>query len=108
MRAEVHLAPSHLSRLVYSDGGGAALMHGYRAGEFVKQATVAIPVLMTGEEAAEEMFDLTNNPSRQDERELRYGNYRSVSVGDIIVVEEQPELVSTWRCDSTGWTKVAF
>jgi hypothetical protein len=108
MRAHIHLAPPHLSRLAYTPGGGASLMHGYRAGEFNKQATVAIPVLMTGEEAAEEMFDLTNNPSRQGEREQRYGYHRSVSVGDIIVVEEQPGLTTTWRCDSTGWTKIAF
>ena len=54
-----------------------------------------------GEEAAEEAFDLTNNPSRQDERENLYGRYRSVSVGDIVQVNEERFL-----CMSCGWEKL--
>ena len=42
-----------------------------------------------GEEAAEEAFDLTNNPSRQIEREQLYGRFRSVSVGDIVHVNKE-------------------
>jgi hypothetical protein len=33
---------------------------------------------------ADELFDLTNNPSRQEEREKVYGRGRSLSVGDIV------------------------
>lgn len=55
-----------------------------------------------GEDAAEEIFDLTNNPSRQDEREQKYGRGRSVSVGDIVVVDGVEYL-----CASVGWTKLA-
>lgn len=55
-----------------------------------------------GEDAAEEAFDLTNNPSRQDEREQKYGRGRSVSVGDIVVVDGVEYL-----CASFGWTKLA-
>ena len=58
------------------------------------------------EDAAEEVFDLTNNPNRQDEREEKYGNGRSVSVGDVVIVnrvfgEEQ------WLCLSTGWIELS-
>jgi hypothetical protein len=52
------------------------------------------------------MFDLTNNPGRQVEREEKYGRHRSVSVGDIIEVEEQPELKSTWICEPSGWKRI--
>ena len=51
-----------------------------------------------GEDAAEEAFDLTNNPSRQDEREEKYGRGRSVSSGDVIDVDGVK-----YACLSIGW-----
>lgn len=54
-----------------------------------------------GEKAAEEVFDLTNNPGRQDERELAYGRGRSVSVGDIVEVDGVRFL-----CASSGWVEL--
>lgn len=67
----------------------------YRAaGEFA--------VMGTGEDAAEEVFDLTNNPSRQDEREQLYGRQRSLSVGDIVEADGRK-----WLCCSTGWRALA-
>lgn len=55
-----------------------------------------------GEDVAEEIFDLTNNPSRQDEREMRYGQrHRSVSVGDVVRVGSDAFL-----CASFGWGKI--
>ena len=54
-----------------------------------------------GEEAAEEAFDLTNNPSRQEEREKVYGYGRSVSVGDVVLVDDDGYL-----CMSSGWQKL--
>ncbi len=51
-----------------------------------------------GEAAAEAMFDLTNNPSRQEERLHRYGNGRSVSSGDIVEVDGV-----NYLCCSIGW-----
>jgi hypothetical protein len=51
-----------------------------------------------GEAVAEEVFDLTNNPSRQEEREEMYGRGRSVSVGDIVNVDGVDYL-----CASMGW-----
>ena len=51
-----------------------------------------------GLKAAEEMFDLTNNPSREIERLARYGNGRSVSSGDVVCVDGIDYL-----CLSIGW-----
>ena len=56
----------------------------------------------TGEDAAEEVFDLTNNPSRQLEREQKYGQGRSVSFGDIVSVDGVDHL-----CALVGWIKLA-
>lgn len=55
-----------------------------------------------GEDAAEECFDVTNNPSRQDEREAVYGRHRSVSVGDIVLIEETG---GAFYCASSGWVQ---
>lgn len=52
-------------------------------------------------DAADEVFDLTNNPGRQDERQEKYGCGRSLSVGDIVVVGEEQ-----WLCMSFGWAEV--
>jgi hypothetical protein len=54
------------------------------------------------EDAAEEMFDLTNNPSRQAEREQVYGRQRSISVGDIVEVNGV-----NFLCASMGWKELA-
>ena len=53
------------------------------------------------QDAAEEVFDLTNNPGRQEEREEKYGNGRSLSVGDVVVVGEEQ-----WLCCSFGWKEL--
>ena len=50
------------------------------------------------QDAAEEVFDLTNNPGRQQEREQLFGRGRSVSVGDIVQVEDE-----FFLCASMGW-----
>lgn len=51
-----------------------------------------------GEDAAEEAFDLTNNPSRQTQRAKEYGRGRSVSTGDVIDVDGVK-----YVCMSMGW-----
>ena len=56
---------------------------------------------MTGEAAAEEMFDLSNNPSRQWERSQKWGMNRSLSVGDVVQVDDE-----SWLCCSMGWKKL--
>lgn len=56
---------------------------------------------LTGEAAAEEMFDLSNNPSRDDERAEKWGQFRSLSVGDVVHVDGE-----SFLCCSMGWTKL--
>lgn len=60
-----------------------------------------IDLLCEGEDACEEIFDLTNNPMRQGDREVRYGRGRSVSVGDIVEVDGVKYL-----CRPNGWIEV--
>ena len=57
------------------------------------------------EAAAEEAFDLTNNPSRQSEREFLYGKQRSLSVGDIVEVGSGVN-GKCYICDAIGWTEI--
>lgn len=54
-----------------------------------------------GELAAEEMFDLSNNPDRDVERSFRWGSNRSLSVGDIVQINDD-----RWVCGAIGWVKV--
>lgn len=51
--------------------------------------------------AAEEMFDLSNNPSREEERAERWGGNRSLMVGDIVQVNDD-----CYVCAVVGWDKV--
>jgi len=55
------------------------------------------------EDAAEFLFDLTNNPSKDDLRAVLYGRGRSLSVGDIVDVDGELLL-----CANTGWKRVGF
>ena len=75
------------------------------AGELIRRdAYKKIGVIQTtlkGEEAAEEMFDLSNNPSRDAERRAVWGENRSLSVGDVVHVNDE-----SWLCCSMGWTKL--
>jgi hypothetical protein len=61
------------------------------------------PILLNkaGMDAAEEAFDLTNNPSREADRNEFYGPFRSLSVGDIVEVDGVDYL-----CDSFGWLTI--
>ena len=92
----IKFAPASLMGQFYTCRSQAALAIDYRndytdGPKFVTE--------LTGEDAAEDAFDLANNPCRQDEREEVYGRRRSVSVGDIVVVDEEEYL-----CASFGWT----
>ena len=60
-----------------------------------------------GESAAEEAFDLSNNPSRQDERMLVQGRTESLSVGGVVKLEVKSDTgcISTayYLCENVGW-----
>lgn len=53
------------------------------------------------EYAAEDMFDLSNNPGRDVERSFRWGSNRSLSVGDIVQVNDD-----CYVCGVVGWVRV--
>lgn len=70
-----------------------------------RNAYTILPAMQSeaeGEAAAEDVFDLTNNPDRQDERLATYGNGRSVSTGDIVCVDGVDYL-----CCSIGWKRLS-
>jgi hypothetical protein len=92
--------------------GGQSFMMFYRPGSvdslvadflqrgvYITQMTVRTP--LAGEAAAEELFDLTNNPNREQERAKDYGSGRSISVGDIVEVAGE-----NWLCCPVGWKKI--
>ena len=95
-KVQILLAPSRLmGEFYFRNKDTVSLIREYHpeyqlAGEFTTH--------YTGQEAAEEAFDITNNPSREQERNGIYGRKRSVSVGDIIRVDTEE-----WVCMSTGW-----
>jgi hypothetical protein len=70
-----------------------------KAGKF--EIFPAFDVIQKGEDGAEEAFDLTNNPSRQEERELKFGRHRSVCVGDVVEVDGV-----NFLCDTFGWCEI--
>jgi hypothetical protein len=63
-------------------------------------------VLGISKDAADEVFDLTNNPSRQPDRESVYGFGRSLSVGDIVEVYNPDFSIEQWLCCSFGWKEL--
>lgn len=67
-----------------------------KAGEY--DIVARIDTDKTGKDAAEEMFDLTNNPALHTERETLYGDKRSISAGDIVTVGD-----TDYLCLSIGW-----
>lgn len=70
-------------------------------GDYEIGPSIYIDGKFQGEDAAEEVFDLTNNPSREDER-IRYcGNSRSLSVGDQVIVNG-----GTYLCLPSGWATI--
>ena len=71
-----------------------------KAGYYAEESEL-FTVNSDSQDAADEVFDLTNNPGRQEEREEKYGRGRSLSVGDIVVVGEEQ-----WVCLSFGWAEV--
>lgn len=74
-------------------------------GKYTNQSHV-FHVFGEGQDAADEVFDLTNNPSRQDERIQVYGQGRSLSSGDIVVVGTMPSSEEQWLCMSFGWARL--
>ena len=98
--ATIRLAPAALMGEFYFKREMAQSIALRNLAQYTTAGTMGVPDL-EGEAVAEEVFDLTNNPGRQDEREELYGRGRSVSVGDIVVVDGVMFL-----CSPMGWTEL--
>jgi hypothetical protein len=98
--ATIRLAPSELIGEFYFQREFAQSIALRNLAQYTVAGSMGIPGL-EGEAVAEEVFDLTNNPGRQDEREELYGRGRSVSVGDIVDVDGRMFL-----CAATGWNEL--
>jgi hypothetical protein len=112
MKATVHLAPGSADYVPLFDGEERSLTEQqrreamYREGQYIACRPIEVAIGTTPHHAAEEMFDLTNNPGRQEERERMYGTGRSVSTGDIVEVEEVLTGRTHWLCMSIGWKQI--
>jgi hypothetical protein len=98
--AFVMFPPDYLQRDAWFSSSKPQLIAAYQDGRYEKKAAVKVGARV-GEAAAEECFDLTNHPGRQQEREQKYGRLRSVSCGDIVVIGGD-----AWLCASVGWEKI--
>lgn len=103
MKATINLLDSDLMSEFYraADAGYLALKF-LVEGRYTQVGPFEIAEARDGEAVAEELFDLTNNPDRELERERVYGRGRSLSVGDVVFVNSK----DMYLCMSTGWAKL--
>lgn len=97
---KVKFAPSHIAAQLYGSSDTAAAKQALDSGVYLEESQL-FQVNGDSEDAAEDAFDLTNNPGRHYERVNVYGRGRSVSTGDIVVVGEEQ-----WLCCSFGWKSI--
>lgn len=95
----IKLAPTEARRDIYSSDDMTSLVKEMFASYEICES---FTVTEEGLDAAEEAFDVTNNPGRQAEREVVYGRGRSVCVGDVVEVDGIDYL-----CSSFGWDVIA-
>lgn len=100
-KVQMYLAPADVMRCMYDFGGKEKASLAQR--EFSRYTPVPEFEFDCTDplEACDEAFDLTNNPSRQEEREEKYGRGRSLSVGDVVSVDGVQ-----YVCLSIGWAKL--
>lgn len=101
MRATLHLVDSLKLGDFYFTQDAAKLARKYLAEGLYTEAGSIEVFGKCEQDACEEFFDLTNHPGRQAEREVRYGQGRSASVGDIVEVDGE-----MFVCRPTGWLAV--
>ena len=99
--AIIFFPPADLQRKAWFASAQPKLIEAWRAGRYVHQGEVQVGALL-GKAAADEAFDLTNNPSRPADRMISGWAKRSLSVGDIVLMGDD-----AWLCASVGWTKIA-
>lgn len=99
MTIQIYLAPTELMRDLFFLNEKKLQIVRDNLDSYIP--TKVIESNYTGQDGADEAFDLTNNPSRQEEREEKYGRGRSLSVGDVVQVNDEK-----FVCLSMGWGKL--
>lgn len=100
---KVHLCPQNLRREIFITEN----LPSFVKDNFLKYAeTHFFTVPQAGEEAAEEVFDLSQNPSRDEERLSVYRNHRPVCVGDVVECLHRDRSRQFFLCDPIGWTQI--
>jgi len=97
----LHRAPAEVMAIVFLNSAKVEVVKA-NLHKYTTCTGREITLEQQGVDAAEEMFDLTNNPCRELERDtLGLSEYRSVSVGDLVEVDGVKYL-----CCSSGWAVV--
>ncbi|MFK3740923.1 hypothetical protein [Massilia sp. TN1-12] len=99
--AHVLFPPSYLQRDAWFASAQPQLIAAHQDNRYQTAGVIEVGELR-GEAAADECFDLTNNPGRQDQRDQAWPRRRSISVGDIVHVDGQ-----TFLCQSVGWVEIS-
>lgn len=100
MKASILFPPAALQRDIFFSRFLPQAIAAYHAGQYTTAAEVEVSGHF-GQDLAEELFSLTNDPRRQEEREALYGAGRSLSSGDIVVCEH-----GAWMCRPVGWLRL--
>ena len=66
---------------------------------------IELDVKGSGVDAAEEVFDLSNNPMRVDEMFPKSGLSRPLNVGDVVDVE-RAGIIQRFLCMDVGWKEL--
>lgn len=102
MKATVYFPPTSLQRDAWFASAAPQIIQAYHHNTSRRGPTVTLSDDLTDDSAASEMFDLSNNPGRQEERDEKYGEFRSVSTGDIIALDNG----KAYLCKSVGWEEI--
>ena len=99
-KVTVHMIDrNHLSDFYFTSEPVAKAKEYLESGLYTAMGPVDRP--FQGEEAAEDMFDMSNNPYRQTVRNEYFGRMRSLSVGDIVEVDG-----TKYLCRPAEWVVV--
>ena len=100
----VHFAPLSMRRTLWTTDAIEQLVQ-ITFGEYTSHEPFYSP--LNGEEAAEDVFDLSNNPSRDFDRKFVFKDTRTVTVGDVVEVDYMG-VPSFFLCKGIGWVRLDF
>lgn len=96
-----HVDSQYMSRFYFGGPSPAAMARELLANaQYVPVGTFDVEQ-MDAEAGCEEAYDRSNNPSRMADRMDTFGRVRSLSVGDVVVVEGE-----AFVCAPFGWERL--